>query len=237
MSPRGEAARLRGEASASDPGAPTELRAADGRVPGRRGLATRQRLLDCTATLLTTTSYRDLKVTDISREAGTSPATFYHYFPDIESALTVLAQATADRGAELAELVGEDPWKGNAGYDAALRLVDGVLVFWGEHAAVLRVVDLLAKEGDEGFRAIRTRMLNSTTRALADAISTLSEKGQRTDDVDATAMAAVLVSMLAHVAEHQPGLAAAQISEEGLRESMARLVYGGVTGRRVAGPR
>ena len=230
MSPRGAAARER-----ADDGAPTELRAADGRVPGRRGLATRQRLLDCTEALLSTTSYRDLKVTDISREAGTSPATFYHYFPDIESALTVLAQATADRGAELAELVGEEPWKGSVGYDAALRLVDGTLVFWGEHAAVLRVVDLLAKEGDEGFRAIRTRMLNSTTRALSDAIGLLGDKGA--DDVDATAMAAVLVSMLAHVAEHQPGLEAANISVDGLRESMARLVYGGVTGRRVATPR
>lgn len=232
MSPRGAAARER-----ADDAAPTELRAADGRVPGRRGLATRQRLLDCTAALLATTSYRDLKVTDISREAGTSPATFYHYFPDIESALTVLAQATADRGAELAELVGEEPWKGTVGYEAALRLVDGVLAFWGDNAAVLRVVDLLAKEGDTGFRAIRTRMLNSTTRALADAITMLGEKGQRNDDIDPTAMAAVLVSMLAHVAEHQPGLEAASISLDGLRQSMARLVYGGVTGRRVATPR
>ncbi|MFM7069395.1 MAG: TetR/AcrR family transcriptional regulator, partial [Actinomycetes bacterium] len=55
------------------------MRAADGRVPGRRGLATRQRLLDHTAALLATTSYRDLTVVDIAREAGTSPATFYQY--------------------------------------------------------------------------------------------------------------------------------------------------------------
>jgi AcrR family transcriptional regulator len=233
VAPRAATARARAEEGNSSP---TDLRAADGRVPGRRGLATRQRLLDCTAALLATTSYRDLKVTDISREAGTSPATFYHYFPDIESALTVLAQATADRGAELAELVGEEPWRGAAGYDAALRLVDGTLAFWGENAAVLRVVDLLAKEGDEGFRQIRTRMLNSTTRALADAVLALRERDQK-DDIDPTAMAAVLVSMLAHVAEHQPGLSAASIPLEGLRESMARLVYGGVTGRRVASPR
>ena len=29
-------------------------------------------------------TYRDLKVVDIAREAGTSPATFYQYFPDVE---------------------------------------------------------------------------------------------------------------------------------------------------------
>ena len=63
------------------------LRAADGRVPGRRGLATRQKLLDCTAEMLKTTSYRDLKVVDIARKVGTSPATFYQYFPEVESAI------------------------------------------------------------------------------------------------------------------------------------------------------
>lgn len=73
------------EASPAEPD--SEPRAADGRVPGRRGQATRQKLLDCTADMLRTTSYRDLKVVDIAREAGTSPATFYQYFPDVESAI------------------------------------------------------------------------------------------------------------------------------------------------------
>jgi hypothetical protein len=53
-------------------GAASPLRAVDGRVPGRRGLATRQKLLECTGKLLDTTPYRDLKVTDITRAAGTS---------------------------------------------------------------------------------------------------------------------------------------------------------------------
>ncbi|MDG2904413.1 MAG: hypothetical protein P6E94_01790, partial [Acidimicrobiales bacterium] len=41
-----------------------DLRAVDGRLPGRRGLATRQRLLAATASLLETTGYRDLKVVE-----------------------------------------------------------------------------------------------------------------------------------------------------------------------------
>jgi hypothetical protein len=48
-----------------------DLRAADGRVPGRRGRATRARLLECTAEMLQETSYRDLKVVEIARGAGT----------------------------------------------------------------------------------------------------------------------------------------------------------------------
>ena len=75
-----------------------QLRASDGRVPGRRGRATRQRLLDCTAEMLRTTSYRAIKVIDIAREAGTSPATFYQYFPDVESAILVLADDMVAKG-------------------------------------------------------------------------------------------------------------------------------------------
>ena len=92
------------EGSATDPTDPTdptesdELRAVDGRVPGRRGLATRARLLEQTRELLYTTSYRDLKVVDIARGAGTSPATFYQYFPDAESALWALADELVGEG-------------------------------------------------------------------------------------------------------------------------------------------
>ena len=82
---------LAGEVETDD----EDLRAADGRVPGRRGRATRQRLLEQTADMLTAGSYRDLKVVDIARGAGTSPATFYQYFADVEAAILVLAEDLA----------------------------------------------------------------------------------------------------------------------------------------------
>src|SRR5215213_11517539 len=92
-----------------------ELRAADGRVPGRRGRATRTRLLECTADMLATTSLRDLKVIDIAREAATSPATFYQYFPDVESAILVLAEDMAAQGPRLTSLIQGPRWRGRAG--------------------------------------------------------------------------------------------------------------------------
>ncbi|MET0737315.1 MAG: TetR/AcrR family transcriptional regulator, partial [Acidimicrobiales bacterium] len=73
-------------------------RAADGRVPGRRGLATRQRLLDHVAEMLAAGSYRDLRVVDVARQAGTSPATFYQYFADVEEAVLALAEEVARVG-------------------------------------------------------------------------------------------------------------------------------------------
>src|SRR5947208_16307613 len=92
----------------------TELRAVDGRVPGRRGRATRDRLLKCTAELLEKTSYRDITVTDIASRAGTTPATPYQYFPDVNAAIAVLAGELAEQGTELTELIERTSLPGRA---------------------------------------------------------------------------------------------------------------------------
>ena len=42
-----------------------------------------------------------MKVIDIAREAGTSPATFYQYFADVEAAILVLAEEMAQQGEHL----------------------------------------------------------------------------------------------------------------------------------------
>ncbi len=145
-----------------------DLRAADGRVPGRRGRATRQRLLECTRDMLTTTSYRDVKVIDIAREAGTSPATFYQYFADVEAAILVLAEEMAQQGQHLTGIIAEGAWHGRGAYDTALELVDAFLQFWDDHRPVLRVMDLATDEGDGRFQKIRVRLLNDITNALAE---------------------------------------------------------------------
>ena len=53
-------------------------------------------MMDATGVLLETVAYRDLKVVDIAREAGTSPATFYQYFPDVEAAMLAMAAALGE---------------------------------------------------------------------------------------------------------------------------------------------
>lgn len=204
----------------------SDLRAADGRVPGRRGLATRQRLLDCTRELLGTTSYRDVKVVDIAREAGTSPATFYQYFPEVEEAILVLAEEMARQGQELAGLVRDHPWRGKAGFSTSLGLVDGFLEFWETHRPVLRVVELATLEGDQRFRKIRTSMLNELTRALAEQVehAARSRKHPAASE-DPMATGGVLVAMLAHVAAHRYGFEFWGIRTDDLRANMARIVY------------
>ena len=70
--------------------------ASDGRIIGARAHRTRRRLLDATAKLLEERGALGLRVVDITREVGTSPATFYQYFPDVEEAILVLADEATD---------------------------------------------------------------------------------------------------------------------------------------------
>ncbi len=210
--------------------APAELRAVDGRVPGRRGQATRQRLLDCTAAMLRTTSYRDVKVIDIAREAGTSPATFYQYFPDVEAAILVLAEQMTEDGHRLSALIRDGAWKGKAALETATRLCDAFFEFWEEYRSILRVMDLATEEGDRRFHQIRTRLLHEVNVALTDTIRQCHDSRRKGGDVDPTATAAILVSMLAHVAAHQYGFEFWGIRTKYLRDSMARQVCWAVTG-------
>lgn len=93
-----------------------QVRTVDGRVAGRRGQATRQKLLDCLGEMLSSSPYRDVKVIDVARKAGTSPATFYQYFPDVEGAVLEIAEEMAKEGAGLTELVSGRSWVGKAGF-------------------------------------------------------------------------------------------------------------------------
>jgi len=207
-------------------------RAADGRVPGRRGLATRQRLLDCTRAMLATESYRKLRVVDIARDAGTSPATFYQYFPDVNTAIVALAEEMAQQGNDLVvQLVGGS-WRGAAGMATAEAIARGYVQLWDQNWPLMRVLDLTAAEGDQRFRSIRVHLLNQFTEALAEVIRTEQAAGRQSTAIDAMATAGVLVSMLAHVASHRYGFEFYGIRTPELERSMAHILYTTVTGQK-----
>tara|TARA_Y100000590_G_scaffold34486_1_gene37632 strand:- start:159 stop:797 length:639 start_codon:yes stop_codon:yes gene_type:complete len=202
----------------------SELRAADGRVPGRRGLATRQRLLDATRRLLDTVAYRDLKVVDIAREAGTSPATFYQYFPDVETATLALAGDLGEAWHEdLSKLVTNRDWDSDPD-GSAHQVAAGMLEFWTRHKPVLRVLDLGSMEGDSRFREIRTFLLAGATTALTALAADRNCPG------DPQASAGVVVGMLAHVANHQQGLERWGVSHELLVDTVAGIIHRTIIG-------
>ncbi|KUF19674.1 MULTISPECIES: TetR family transcriptional regulator [Streptomyces] len=209
-----------------------QVRTVDGRVAGRRGQATRQKLLECLSEMLSSSPYRDVKVIDVARKAGTSPATFYQYFPDVEGAVLEIAEQMAVEGAQLTQLLEGRSWVGKAGWQTSQDLVDGFLDFWRKNDAILRVVDLGAAEGDKRFYKIRMKILNSVNNSLTDTVKELKAKGKIDKDVSPAALAGSLVAMLAAVASHQRGFQTWGVKQAELKPNLAMLVHMGVTGKK-----
>ena len=205
--------------------------ALDGRPLGRRGAATRRRLLDATATMLETHGVRDLRVVDIAREVGTSPATFYQYFRDVEEAVLALAEEVGERAAPVDELLVRS-WTGRDGLDTARHMVDEFLHYWDGHRAVLRTRNLAAQEGDQRFRRVRNASLQPITEHVAAKIVDAQANGRVSDQLAPMAAASALVSMLERMAAFHRDLEAIDVSRDDLVEATARIVYQTVTGRK-----
>ena len=122
--------------------------AADGRVIGARAQHTRRRLLDTTARLLDERGVMELKVVDVTREVGTSPATFYQYFADVDAAILALADEATEDERPLVDHLRPDWTAAGRARPRAREFVDAYMKFWDEHHAVLRIRNLKAEEGD-----------------------------------------------------------------------------------------
>jgi AcrR family transcriptional regulator len=205
------------------------LVALDGRPLGRRGVQTRERLLRATATLLEDRGVRDLRVVDIAREVGTSPATFYQYFRDVEDAVLALAADVGDEARPLTRLL-DDPWEGGAAFESARDLVQGFIDLWDRHRAVLRTRNLAAQEGDSRFREVRNRanapFLDGFTRQITRSI----ELGRVDPRLSPLAASAALVALIERMAAFHTELEPMGISRAELVETTARIVGQTVVG-------
>jgi AcrR family transcriptional regulator len=189
--------------------------ALDGRPLGKRGAQTRARLLDATAELLETHGVRDLRVVEIARAVGTSPATFYQYFRDVEDAVLALSVTVGNEIAPLADLLAAS-WDAGS-LDAARALVDGFIDYWDRHRAVLRTRNLAAQEGDARFREVRNQanapFLDGFARQISDPA------------LAPRAAAAALVALLERMAAFHHELEPMGIPRTDLVETTARIVY------------
>jgi AcrR family transcriptional regulator len=206
-----------------------ELLAIDGRRLGRRAQLTRRRLLDATAELLGSEGILDLTVVDIARKVGTSPATFYQYFQNVEEAVLALSAEVGDEVQSLAEAV-EGRWQGAKGLVTARELVDGFLDYWDQHRAVLRTRNLAAQEGDVRFRDVRNQALSQITDRLAAKVAEFKEAGKVAADINAYAAAGALVAMMERMGAYHYELEGRGVSRTAMVETIARIVHQTVTG-------
>ena len=203
--------------------------ALDGRALGRRGALTRRRLLDATAAQLETHGIRDLRVVDIARAVGSSPATFYQYFRDVETAVLALAEEVGDEIAPLAARL-DPPWDAAHGLDDARALVVGFVDYWDRHRAVLRTRNLAAQEGDERFRDVRHRTLRDFMARLTAKIAEARAAGRVVEEMSPVAASAALVALIERMAAFHRELEQIGIPRADLVETTARIMHQTVVG-------
>jgi AcrR family transcriptional regulator len=204
--------------------------AIDGRALGRRGARTRRRLLDATAELLETHGIRDMRVVDIARSVGSSPATFYQYFRDVEEAVLALTQELGDGLTPLIAHL-EPDWDADNGLDDARALVAGFVDYWDRHRAVLRTRNLAAQEGDERFRDVRHLTLREFMASLTAKIADAQASARVAREMSPAAASAALVALLERMAAFHRELEQIGIGRDDLVETTARIIHQTVVGR------
>jgi AcrR family transcriptional regulator len=211
---------------------PVAAVAQTGRTLGPRALQTRQRLLDATEELLRERSIMDISVVEIARIGETSPATFYHYFKDVEEAVLVLAEQA---GRELPEAVAalEGSWKGRKGLDHARALSETFIDHWEKHHAVLLVRNLAADKGDERFQRVRREALSPVLDRLAGIIEASKSEGRIPSAMHPFLAAAALTAILERLSAHYRDLRTFEATREDLVETCSRIIYQTVTGRSI----
>lgn len=203
--------------------------AADGRTIGTRAAATRRRLLDATATLLGEHGVLDLRVVDVTRSVGTSPATFYQYFPDVDAAILTLAQEATEDERPLVDFL-TPGWTADDGLDQARKFVDAYIEFWDSHHAVLRIRNLKAEEGDARFRAVRSEANLLVMDAMQTMLRASIADGRLPRALDPFTAAAAMVAMVERILAFRPEMARRGSDRLAVRDSLAILLYRGLTG-------
>ena len=204
----------------------SDTTATDGRVIGERALQTRRRILDATAALLREQGALDVKAMDVAREVGTSPATFYQYFADVEDAIFALALELPEKVAPIQTQFERD-WSGPAGLDLARQAVSDYTDFWDENAAVLRVLLLRADERDERFRQVR-RDYNAPF--MTAKVRSAQDVGRIAGAIDAEATAGAMLAALDRLPNYREGFEKRGTSREAMIETVARLLHSSLTG-------
>jgi AcrR family transcriptional regulator len=205
--------------------------ASDGRIIGARAHRTRRRLLDATAKLLEERGALGVRVVDITREVGTSPATFYQYFPDVEEAILVLADEATDDIQSLRPFIAT-PWSDGDcdGVGQVQAFVTAFMEYWDRNRVILRVRDLRAEEGDDRFWAARRRGYAAIIPELTNKIEEAQASGRVSKELNSYAAAAAAMAMLERLLTYRSVFRRRGVTKEAMAATLAAILYETVTG-------
>lgn len=131
-----------------------ELLNKHGQKMGRKGLAMRKRIMEKALELIRDASYKDLTVADVAYEAGTSTATFYVYFADIEDVLFACVEEADQDLSSIMNLLNRE-WTLENMHSMVSEFVDSYTSIWEKHAVELRIRNQEADQGNIRFLQFR----------------------------------------------------------------------------------
>jgi AcrR family transcriptional regulator len=177
----------------------------DGQPLGKRGLQTRQRILEVIANLIEQHGLRGLKLADVAQEVGFSPPAFYQYFRDMDEAILALCQEVSEQLPAFT-FSGEGWTEGDGSSEGTLPFVESFMAYWDLHRPVLWARNVAVNEGDLRFQAIRNQAFQPMTEALETRILAGQGAGLVDPTVVPRSMAAALVVMLDRVGMVSPNV-------------------------------
>ncbi|BAI74864.1 transcriptional regulator (plasmid) [Azospirillum sp. B510] len=202
-----------------------------GQSLGRKGLATRGRLMNATRQLLKTVSPIELTAVSIAKQAKTSSATFYMYFDDVKDIMFALSREAASDLAAI-EKIFDEPWDPKSiDYDRALRLVEEFDAAWDRHREILRYRNLEADRGDARFEEAKVQSYLPLIKKIAAHILSAYPEDNAPKKSDAYAEAATLYAALEGVAEADPKVVNRGLGMKRMQQARARVIAH-VLGRR-----
>ncbi|MET0369826.1 MAG: TetR family transcriptional regulator [Sphingobium sp.] len=169
-----------------------------GQAMGTKGRNTRQRLIDATVSLLECRPLREVRVSDIVRDAQSSVPTFYRYFRDVPEAVLAAVAALPQSTPEMLRVI--EGWTMENGHEQARAFVTGYIAHWDRHRVLFRVRNLASEEGDQRFVDSRAQSIYPLLRAIAAQIERTESRGRIPADISALAAAGALVAMIERVA-------------------------------------
>lgn len=134
----------------------------NGQKLGRKGQATRDRILAVTAELITEGGDTPISLSAVARRANLGMTSLYNYFTDLtELLLAVLWPVMEDATDGYYRLLGEY-WPDDRLEECCRNFVQAYYDFWTKHSRVLHLRNNMADQYDERMMAARVRTATPT---------------------------------------------------------------------------
>jgi AcrR family transcriptional regulator len=151
---------------------------------GAKGDRMRVALMAATLQLLATERLWAIKVSDIAAACGVRSPNFYAYFDSVEEVILALVEQANQEQPDIAALI-EQPWTDENAHALTREAIQLAIEHWEKYRPVLKVLTMLADDGQEAFVRMRIAYLRPTVRAYTVLVQEAQAAGRLGREINA----------------------------------------------------